>query len=170
MRMKILSITLLLLLPLLLLPPTFGQQQQVQVPSPAANAAMNVTATTTFSTTAIGAPVGNAGSANVLTGTHNIYGYQMIYAPSALGDVCWLQVFDQQVASVTVGTTRPKFAIPILNANSSGGINPNPAISAIPMFNMTSTLTVAAASTPTGNTACVGNGTNLLVIGHFFYR
>lgn len=156
--------------------PIKAQQNTIGVPTANPNAALLATWTTTASTSAKALTVTpaasitmgpNANTPNPVSGTHNIYGYNWVNAAQLTGDTCYLQVFDQQAASVTVGTTAPKVIIPIAFAGSSSTLT-TPYVSPYPLFTITSQLTVAATSTSTGSSACLG--TSQTAQGYFLYR
>lgn len=137
----------------------FAQQQTVSVPSPAALAAMAVTVNTNLTTTPLIATYYNGNNTTTqaqVTGAHNIYGFTAT-TTGVGGQNCFVQVFDMYpAASITVGTTVPKYSYPI-TAFATTTLNAVTAyVSPLPLVNLTSSLGYAAATTAAGNTACVG--------------
>lgn len=156
----ILAIAALLSVPLTELSDQYAaaQQQMVVVPSNNAGAALAHTVSTSLTNTAV-MPIyvtpttgGNQATAQVL-GNTNIYGWDIVNTGTA---TCFVQVFDRQLAAVTVGTTLPLFSIPTLPTTQSstfGQLNAT-FISPIPIANTSSTLDIAATTTPYGSSAC----------------
>lgn len=138
-----------------------AQTQMLVVPT--ANPAFSLVSTvnTALTTTATGFGFYGAGTnttstVNTVVGNHDVYGFSM-YNNSTTN--CYIQFYDQTVASITVGTTIPKFVLPVPAATTtSGGGAPIIYISPLPVFTISSTLAAAATATPLGNGSCITGG------------
>lgn len=85
---------------------------------------------------------------NVKQASGNLYGW-LIQNTNA--SVCYVQVFDSLAANVTLGTTVPKLFIP-LGPNTGGPTQSSP--TQLSTLGFATALSVAATTTPTGNTTC----------------
>lgn len=127
----------------------YAQQQTVNtaVANPAPS--MLTTSNTVLLTAVIALASGQSGTLGTgfVTGTHNIYGWQILGATTA----CYVQIFDRYPASaISVGTTVP---VTSLVQTASSALN-SWTVFPYPAFSITSALGMASTTTQGGSTAC----------------
>ncbi len=141
--------------------PVSAQQQMVLSATAAAGPALSNTINTTMqsgnTTTLQVKGNGDLTTQTQVVGNHDIYG--LTYVNNNGPAVCFLQVFDGFPAgAVAVGTSLPKYVFPMLQQMLTTTVTVPTNQPNLPLFNITSALTVSATTTPTGSTNC-GTGT-----------
>lgn len=104
--------------------------------------ATNTSAATSLSAVVTTGLVGTVVQA--VTGIHNTWAYA---AFNANATICWIQVFDLAAGSVTLGTSVPLYAIPILNVTQQ-------AVGPYALSHHNIAVSIASTTTATGATPC----------------
>ena len=146
----IVLISALVSAPLLDLLDTVGHAQQQTVNTAVVNPAPSLLTTTNTNLTtaviALASAQGGTSGSGFVTGTHNIYGWQLSGATP-----CYVQVFDRYPASaITVGTTVPVTSLVVTSSSAIQSWTVFP----FSAFSITSALGLAATTTQGGATVC----------------